>query len=170
MKTLLPILAFVLFANTVMASSPNRSGSASATMNVSVTVVEPAQVNEVEYLTARINGEQSKELSAESQGVGRISIPSHPHSEMLLHVRGESELSDGNGGMISFEPTARISRNVVNETALSTDGHPSLVTYTESDNGGYRGIAELELYGRIDTGDHSSGSFKTSYTVTTEHL
>ena len=169
MKTILLFISLLLPLFMVEASNPG-GGSTSAGLNVSVTVVEPSQVDHVAHLGTVINGEREKQIDAGSHETGRISIAANPQSEMLFGIEGEMQLSDGNGGTITFEPEARIGRNVLKEQMIEVNGSSTPLTITESDNGGYRGIAELELYGKVDAGLHTSGTFRTTYTITTEHF
>ena len=170
MKLALLLMILLLPLSLVRASSPGNGGSTSAGLKVSVTVVEPSQIDHVAHLGTVINGEGKKQIKPGSHAAGRASIPAKPDSEILFSIQGEEHLSDGNGGSITFEPEARIGRNVLMEQMIAVNGSSTPVTITESDNGGYRGIAELELYGTIDAGVHTSGTFRTTYTITTEHF
>ncbi|MDG5766058.1 hypothetical protein QA596_01180 [Balneolales bacterium ANBcel1] len=170
MKTLAGILLLALIGVQVNAHSPNASGATSASLNVSVTVVEPSNISHVAPMKVEMNGERSMTLEAGTPGSGRISIPAAPHSEMLVSVQGNRQLSDGNGGRLAFEPEIRIGRNVLQEGLINPDGTPAAVTFTESDNGSYRGIAEIELLGTLDAGEHNNGTFSAVYTVTTEQF
>lgn len=168
-KTVLNIAILILAAG-VTHLSAQESGSASATMQVSVTVVEPSSIQASRGLQTRINGERISALAGDSRDIGKVLIPAPPDTEMSLSITGETRLIDGNGGTITFMPEAHIGRNVEQEKSVAVNGDNTMIRFTESDNGGYRGIAELTLFGTVDTGSHTGGSFSTVYTVTKEHF
>jgi len=168
MRASLLILLFVLYAD-VSYLNAKEGGNATATMNVSVTVVEPSTMQGNNGLNVHLNGGQISRIESGCQQAGLVSIPAQPDSEMLLSIKGETALLDHGERMINFEPEARISRNVQQEQNVTVNGKNAEIRFTESDNGGYRGIAELELFGTIDAGSYKSGTFSTVYTITAEH-
>lgn len=170
MKTLITLILLISLATGVRASHPNSSGTATGSINVSVTVVESSQIIASEPVATIINGEGRSVLQKDSPGTGRVAFQSHPQSEMLFSVSGNGSLTDGNGGSIAFSPEIQIGRNIENEQSMKSDGTAVSVIFTESDNGGYRGIAEIRFFGTLDAGDHTSGRFSSDYTVTAEHF
>ncbi|MDI6402271.1 hypothetical protein QLX67_09705 [Balneolaceae bacterium ANBcel3] len=161
---------FILFA-IMLVGTAERSvmarGNNSAVMNVSVTVVEPSQIQVSEMLAAELNGEREKTFS---EGLGVISIPSLPNSEMIVRVSGERNIGSKKGGTVTFDPDIRVGRNVGKEFSMSADNEQRLVRVTESDNGGYRAVVEMELFGTLAAADQETGAYTGVYTITTEHL
>lgn len=168
---------FILFVTIILLVTANvtplaaqQRGSTSASMKVSVSVVETSAIQVSSGLNVDLNGERIAGIAPESEGSGTIRIPVQPQSEMAFSMRGEKKLTDENGESIHFDPHMRVSRNVDQEQYLEANGPARTVIITEPDSDNYRGIAEMELYGDIDAGEHTDGNFSTVYTVTAEHF
>lgn len=169
-KFALFVTIILLVTANVTPSSAQQRGSTSASMKVSVTVVETSSIQVSSGFNADLNGERIAGIAPESGGSGTIRIPVQPQSEMAFSLKGEKKLTDGNGRSIHFDPQMRVSRNVEQEQYLKANGPARTVVITEADDDNYRGIAEMELYGEIDAGEHTEGNFSTVYTVTAEHF
>lgn len=148
-------------------ASPMR---ASATMHVSVEVVDAASIRSTEDLLVNLNGETSVHLGQESAAAGRVHIPGLPNGQMALSIRGERTLNGVPGSKVSYEPAARVHGNVANAQAMELNGASTLVEFTESNGEGYRGVAELELTGSFDASESKSGRHTAVYTIVAEHL
>jgi len=132
--------------------------------------MESSHIDQPQVLSAAINGEQVKMLDLNDPESGRIAIPAQPHSEMIVSLSGGHSLSDGNGGKIQFMPQARIGTESGKVQNLLVNGSGASIEITGSNNGGYRGIATLQLFGTLEAGEHNTGKFSTVYTVTAEHF
>lgn len=161
------MVVFVLVSVTVMAGS---RGSVTASMHVSVTVVEAAHVEQSEPLALSLQGERYGRVGPAVNGSGRIRIPAPEGSEMIFQVSGSNQLSDGNGHSIEFQPDITLGNQVDRRQKVHADGRPASVRITGADEGNYRGVAELQIGGTIDAGQQDSGTFRTVYSITTEHI
>lgn len=169
MKKPATVVAVILLVAGATVAYAGEGGTATASMNVSVTVVESSGIQLDRSLVSAMNGQQLKAITDESAEGARIRIPSKPHSQLSVRVAGERRLSDGNGRSIGFDPQIRVTRNVSENQELNV-GDAQTITYTENDNGGYRPVAVLQLFGELDAGDHKEGMFTTEYTITAEHF